>query len=388
MSPLPPLRLAVPALAAAWALVFEVPRFVGLVVQDAAANDFRLIYVSAKVGLNSGWSHMYDPGLQEAIAKQLTAYNPISAIYTYEFPPLLAWIVVPLTLLPIAGALYVWTAVNVASFVGASRLAFPGDVYKWLAVLLVSLAIWPSVFSLERGQPVLIVFALAILSWWLAARGRDRWAGVALGVAWALKPQVLLLLPIAFLMAGKPRATTWWLLTTAIAWTVFAVVLGPTGLGTYLGVLAWTASDPGFASAPIVSTFGPTFSLVAGETLLAAIALAAMWRHRGSLRITFAIGLVGTLASAVHLHEYDYVGLVAAAWLVLGAERVSAFELGWMAIGIVCGQLPAIGIRWPIVLWTPLWLLVLWLRPAETGQTIPSSQRASSDMRSGVHTGS
>lgn len=385
---LPPLRLAVPAVAAAWAIAFEVRRLVGLVAEDPAANDFRLSYVAAQAGMQEGWPHMYDPFWLQHFSNAFVGSPPITPEYTYDFPPLLAWLVIPLTVLPIAAAFFSWTAVNVASFAAASRLAFPGDVYKWLAILLVSLALWPTVFSLERGQPVLVVFGLAILSWWLADRRRERWAGVMLGVAWAIKPQVLLVLPAVFLLCGRPRAAAWWLLTTAIAWTSFALVLGPGGLGTYLGVLDWAASSPGFASAPIVAPLGPVASLVVSQAIFGAISLAAVWRHRGSLRIAFAIGLVGTLAFGVHLHEYDYAGLVVAAWLVLGAQRVTVFELVWLAIGVVCGQLPAIGIRWPIVLWTPLWLLVLWLRPVEAGQTIPSSQRASSDMRSGVHTGS
>ncbi len=67
------------------------------------------------------------------------------------------------------------------------------------------------------------------------------------------------------------------------------------------------------------------------------------------------------MVSALHLHEYDYVGLVVAAWLALG-EPASVIELAWMAIGVVCAQLPAIGIRLPIVLWQPVWLVFLALR--------------------------
>jgi hypothetical protein len=384
----PPLRLAVPAVAAAWALVFEVVRFVGLVNHDSAANDFRLVYVAAEAGVQVGWARMYDPFWLQQLSFAFVASAPITPAYTYDFPPLLAWLVVPLTLLPLAAAFYVWTGVNVASFAAASRLVFRDDTFKWLTVLLVSVALWPTAFSLERGQPELIVFGLAIASWWLAAHGRDRWSGVALGIAWAIKPQIVLLLPAIFLISGRPRAAAWWLLSTAVAWAVFVLVLGSSGVATYLYALQWAASDPGFAAAPIVAPLGPGLSLLLGQAVFAAIALAAVWRRRASLEMGFAIGLVGTLASAVHLHEYDYVGLIVAAWFVITAARVSMVDMAWLAVGALCGQLPAIGVRWPIVLFTSLWLLWLWVRPVESGQTIPSSQRASSDMRSGVQTGS
>jgi hypothetical protein len=384
----PPLRFAIPAVAAAWAIVFEIPRFLGLVHHDSAANDFRLFYVAAEAGVQLGWPKMYDPISLLHLSSAFFASAPITPAYTYDFPPLLAWMVIPLTLLPLAAAFYVWTGINIAAFSAASRLLFPGATFRWLAVLLVSLAVWPTVFSLERGQPELVVYALAIVSLWLASRGRDRGAGIVLGVAWAIKPQVLLLLPAIFLVCGRPRAAAWWLLTTVVAWGFFVLVLGQAGMGAYLYALQWAASDPGFAAEPIVAPLGSAMSLLLGDGLLTAITLVAAWRHRSSLRIAFAIGLVGTLASATHLHEYDYVGLVLAAWLVLDAEEVSVWDFAWVAVGVVCGQLPAIGVRWPIVLFTPLWLLWLWIRPVEAGQTIPSSQRASSDMRSGVQTGS
>jgi hypothetical protein len=384
----PPLRLAVPAVAAAWALIFEVPRFVGLVNHDSAANDFRLFYVAAQAGVQVGLARMYDPVWLQHFSFAFVASAPITPAYTYDFPPLLAWMVIPLTFLPLAAAFYVWTGVNLVSFAAASRLAFRDNTFRWVTVLMVSLALWPAVFSLERGQPELIVYALAVGSWWLAANRRDRWAGVVLGLAWAIKPQIVLLLPAVFLLCGRPRAAAWWLLTTAVAWCVFVLALGRSGMAVYLYALQWAASDPGFAAAPIVAPFGPALSLLLGQALFAVISLAAVWRQRASLEMGFAIGLVGTLASAVHLHEYDYVGLIAAAWFVIIAARVSVIDMAWMAVGAVCCQLPAIGIRWPIVLFAPLWLLWLWVRPLEAAQTIPSSQRASSDMRSGVQTGS
>ena len=361
---LPPLRFALPAVAAGWALAFEAVRLTGLIVSNPTANDFRLIYVAAKVGLRWGWSHIYDPDRLQQVSQGLgPAVAPITAVYTYNFPPLVAWAAALFVLLPLPAAFYAWGGMNVASLAVASRLAFGDDVVRWLTVLLVSLALWPTVFSLERGQPELIVFALAIASWWMAARGRERWAGALLGLTWAIKPQVVLLLPVVMLVCGFRRAVVWWLLTAAVAWSVFALVIGPGGLGTYLGVLAWEASDPGFASTPLVAPFGPGVSLLIGQGVFAAAALAAMWRHRRSLRIAFAIGLVGSLLSAVHLHAYDYVGLIVAGWLVLAAEEVSLVELGWLGVGVVCVQLTAVGVGVPILVWQPIWLLMLWIRP-------------------------
>src|SRR5438445_258779 len=87
----------------------------------------------------------------------------------------------------------------------------------------------------------------------------------------------------------------------------------------------------------------------------------AVWRQRRTWNVPFALGLLGTAMSAIHVHEYDYVGLVVAAWLALSAPT-SALEFAWMAIGVVCLQVPLIGMRLPILFWQPVWLLMLSLR--------------------------
>jgi hypothetical protein len=359
---LPPLRAAIPAVIGVWALVLEIPRFVGMVQHDPAVTDFRLFYVAAQVGRTSGWSGIYDPGRQHAASLVFgQADAVITPIYAYLNPPLLALLVTPLTALPLPAAFYIWTVINIAAFVTAWLMAAPGAGVGRIALLLVSLALWPSIFSVERGQPVLLVYALAVGCWWMAARRREVEAGILLAIALAIKPQDVALLPAVLLLCGFRRAAAWWLLTTVALWAFFAVLIGPTGLGTYLAVNAWAASDPGYTANPLTAPFGPAASLFAGQAVLGAAALAGVWRQRRSWNIAFAIGLVGTLVSAVHVHEYDYVGLVVAAWLALG-EPTSVIELAWMAIGVVCAQLPAIGIRLPIVLWQPIWLAMLALR--------------------------
>ena len=368
---MPPLHVAIPALIGAWAVAFEIPHFIGQVARDAAATDFRLFYISAEAGIRWGWPHMYDPARLHELSQVFGPSDAaITPVYTYLNPPLLAWLVAPLTVLPLPAALYLWTAINIAAFVAAWRLASPGRGFAQFSVLSVSLALWPVAFSVERGQAVLITFGLAIGGWWLAARRREVLAGVLLGLAWALRPQDVALLPAVLLICGFRRATVYWLATTVALWAVFAVVIGPTGLGTYLGVLAWAASDPSYNATPLATPFGPQATLIASQAVFAAVALAAVWQQRRRWNLAFAIGILGTLISAVHVHEYDYVGLIVAAWLALG-ETTSVVELAWLAIGIVCVQVPLIGIRLPILFWQPVWLAMLAFR-RESPVTVPA----------------
>lgn len=345
-------------------MAFEIARFIQLVRADPAANDFRLFYLAGQVGEKWGWSHMYDPDKAQALTMAFgPADRAIVPSYTYDNPPLLAWLVAPLTAMPLTEAFLIWTVINIAAAVAAWWLVSPATGFASVAILLCTLALWPTVFSLERGQPVLITYALAIGTWWMATRGREVEAGVLLALATAIKPQDVALLPAALLLCGFARAAAYWLAATAALLALFALVIGATGLGTYLAVLQWAASGPGFTATPLIEPFGPQASLLVGEGIAVAAALVGIWRQRRSWNVAFAIGLVGTLVAAVHIHDYDYVGIAFAAWLVL-KEPASIVDNLWLTIGILCVQGPAIGIRLPIVLWQPIWLVMLTFRGA------------------------
>jgi Glycosyltransferase family 87 len=359
----PPILHAVLLVIGAWAVVFELLRFVGLVSSQPANNDYRVFYLAAEAGIRWGWPHMYDPSrLQELNASfALPVSSDISPLYTYLSPPLLAWLIATLVPLPFTVGFCIWAALNAGALGAACRLVFGHSRTVWIAVFLGSLAIWPSALAIERGQPELVLYALVIASWWCADRGHQRSAGLLLGIAGCLKPPAIVLLPAIFLLCGRGRAALWWLVTMVAAAAIFSVVLGPVGIGTYLGVTAWAASDPNFTATPFFSPFGSRTSLLVGQAMFAAAALVGAWINRRSLRRAVAIGIVGSVMSAVHLHEYDYVGLVVAAWLAVDRSPLSVANIAWLSVGVICAQLPAIGIRLPILVWEPLWLLFLTL---------------------------
>jgi hypothetical protein len=357
---LPPISHSVALVIAAWAVIFEISRLVREVASQPGNNDYRVFYLAAKAGVTWGWPHIYDPFLlQQLSTTTASAGAPdISPLYTYLNPPMLAWLLAAMTPLPFLVGFCIWAAVNAATLGAACRLVFSRSRMVWAAVFLGSIAVWPTAFALERGQPELLLFAVVIGSWWCADRGHNRTAGILLGLATFLKPQDIVLLPAVFLICRLGGATLWWLATTAAAAAISVAVLGPVGTGTYLGVTLWAASDPNFSASPLFSPFGAHTSLLIGQAVLAAAALAGVWLNRRSLRVAVAIGIAGTLVSSLHLHEYDRVGLVVAAWLAMDRFR-SPVGMAWLVAGLVCIQLPAIGIRTPILVWQPLWLV--WL---------------------------
>ena len=348
----------------AWGVVFAVYRFATLLANDPTANDFRLDYAAARVGLTDGWAHTYDLDRIQAVSEKLGPnVAHVASYFTFVNPLLLAWLIAPLTALPLPVAFVVWSIVNLAAFISAWRLVSAGENFARYTILVCSLAVWPVAYAVERGQPVLLGFALAAGCWWMASRHRDVEAGVLLALAWALKPQDFLLLPLVLLVCGRARAALWWLASSAALWLAFALALGPNGVGTYLGILAWIQGNLDYRAGMLTALDIPG-PLLLYQALLIAVSLAAVWRQRHAWDTAFAIGLTGTILASPRVLAYDYVAFVVAAWLVLRQPR-STLELAWIAVGAACAQFLAIGSAIPIALWQPVWLAILAFRRTE-----------------------
>lgn len=86
------------------------------------------------------------------------------------------------------------------------RLAPPAQRFYWMAgVLMLGATYWPWQETIRYGQQdglLILLFALSLLA---VASGRERWAGVALGVALVVKP-ISIWLPLVYLLHGKWRA--------------------------------------------------------------------------------------------------------------------------------------------------------------------------------------
>jgi len=204
----PPLWLAAAALAALWGAAYDLGRWVALFLANPVHVDFRLFYVAAQAGLEQGWAAAYDQDL----LRHLSAGFPVDERYinssaTFVSAPLLAWLLAPLAFFPLPAAYATWTLVSLTALVVAWHVAAPySGLRKW-CLLPAALALWPVMDSLYYGQPSLIVLALVALAWWLTARDRWWWAGTALAFATALKPQVMILVPLALVVTGRWRVT-------------------------------------------------------------------------------------------------------------------------------------------------------------------------------------
>jgi hypothetical protein len=145
------------------------------------------------------------------------------------YPPGLALVVSPLTVLPFPAITTAWLATNVA------LLVWIGRSLGWSARDALALAAWPPVwYLLQIGQLELLLLALLLLSWRSEHDGRELTAGVLLGTAVAIKPYLLLLLlPLA--ARRRTRALSGAALVVGMAQLATLAAVGPTGVARYYG---------------------------------------------------------------------------------------------------------------------------------------------------------
>jgi len=359
---LPPLWLSAAATTAAITVAFGIARWVAHFLTNPYEEDFRLNYVAAEIGLTRGWSHIYDLDLERQITASFApAGVVIDSYHNYVTPPPLAWLLAPFTLFSIPTGFLLWTLFSVAALVAAWWLVSPGKGLARVTLLLVALSLWPMHYMFWLGQTTAISIALLALTWWLLERERWAPAGVVMAVALFIKPQLLLLLPVALLVSGRWRPALFCALAGGILAAVSVVSLGQGGINSYLASVDYTKGNP-IHSVLTFAWFGRGPAATGLEVIAGAAALLLAWYRRDRMDLVFALGIVGSTASAFYLHEYDAAVFVLPAWIVL-RSRPSVPQQVWLLVGIAAAQLIAIGVFKPMVLWEAGWIAMLGLEP-------------------------
>ena len=334
--------------------------------QYAVRNDFRLVYRAAKVGIESGYSHLYDLAAQKSAIESLGPdFNP----QPFISPPPLAWLATPFLALPFAAAVVVWTLVLLAALGWTWYLLAPGTSLAKAALLALLLGVFPVAFGVMVGQPGPLAAAAVATAWWLIRRGHPVWAGLALS-AIILKPQLALLVPVCLLVSGHAKTFGAWLVATLVIGLVALALLGPDGLARYRDVLAQTQT-PAWDITRRYSISGPLGLgpiLTVTQVAVVAVALLAAWRRRGGgPDLPMAAGIVGTLLATPYLGFQDFLMLIVAGWLVLRGGATT-WQLALMVVGYALLELALVVLAIPILLAEALLLASLaW--PATTSSS-------------------
>jgi hypothetical protein len=313
--------------------------------------DFHTYLAAAVVGLQQGWSHVYDQGLVAAAQKHLV---PGQYAQPFLSPPTVAWLAAPLTVFPYWVAFGTWAVLSFLAL--AEALAWSGlstGIARWITVVG-ALAPWWVLHAVNLGQVVPFVAAGVVVAWRLVRDDKEIAAGVLLSVIF-LKPNTAILVPVALLAAMRFRTFAAWLATGFVLAAIALLVLGPHGLSGYLNQLR-SPLPSGADSLTIKGAIGATGVVAAVlRVLIVGLVVATAFRLRASVGLVVPIGIVGSLIVSPYLHASDLCLLSAAAWMVWEERPNAAWRtgltLGWLVASPYL-FLPSGGPglnRWPLI---------------------------------------
>jgi hypothetical protein len=148
--------------------------------------------------------NVYYHASREVIAGRDPYQHSLSEWTPYLYPPLLAELLVPLALLPLPIAAYIWFLINAGSVFAAAwmsaRLIPEPKTLRWVIAACAMVIVFRFVLdNFNLGQVNAMVAALAVAHVFLFARGKKVWSALALVAAVSIKltPAVFLVYHIA-----------------------------------------------------------------------------------------------------------------------------------------------------------------------------------------------
>ena len=298
---------------------------------DPISVDFHTYVAAGQVGLQQGWSHIYDQGMVAVEQKELS-----STLVAQPFlsPPTVAFVTAPLGFLPYDVAYVVWAVLLFGAF--AAALACSGvskGWSRWIAVVG-ALAPWWVMHAVNVGQIVPLLAAGAVVAWRLMRDRRDVLAGIALG-AILFKPNTSVLVPFALLFAWRFRLFASWVAVAVAVLIVIMLTVGTGGMAEYLTQLRGPlpkGTDDLTLHGALAATGAMAMFL---RVLIIGAVFAAAYKLRHSPGLVIPIAIVGSLLISPYLHASDLCMLAAAGWMVWEERPTLAWRLPLVAIWVL-----------------------------------------------------
>jgi hypothetical protein len=319
--------------------------------------DFHTYAAAAKVGLQQGWSHIYE---QRLVTVAQASLVPDERTQPFLSPPPVAWLAALLVRLPYDLAFVVWSLVTALAVVLAIAWssAWRG-AGRWLAAGLV-ITPWWFLIADWVGQVVPLVAVGILVGWRLLREDRDMTAGLVLGLV-LLKPNTAFLVPLALLAVGRTRTFLTWLVVAGVGLVLLFETVGATGLAAYVNQLEHPPL--GTDALSLEAAFGDSGSIMFVLRVgIIATVLAAARGMRKSPGLAIVVGTLGSLLVTPYLHLSDLTLLAVAGWIVW-RERPSVLwrtplAASWVLVNpLIATHMTPAQNRWP--LFELAWLIAL-----------------------------
>lgn len=304
--------------------------------------DFLPFWSAAVLALHGHAVDAYNIQALSAIEIGTLPYlGTANGILPWLYPPNTLLLIVPLALLPYKAAAVLWLGGAYVLFVKVIRAIVP-DRHAILPVLFFPGAL----FVISVGQNGLLTAALA--GWGLGwLRRRPVAAGVCLGLL-CMKPQLVLLFPLALLCSRSWRALAAFALTAGASLALAVLAFGTDTLTAFLhntGIATYSLESAHATLARVPTVFAlatlihaPAALAYAAQGACALIAAAAVcyaWSRECPYALRAATLICASLLVSPYLYDYDLAWFgVLIAWycrhaLVAGWERG---EREWLAV--------------------------------------------------------
>lgn len=244
-------------------------------------TDFASFWTAARLALEGRAAEAWDQAAH--LAAQRAAFGPETAWYAFFYPPTFLLILLPAGLLPYGLALPAWLGATAAAWWRAMRALLPE---RWAVLPILAFpAAW---VTATHGQNAFLTSALFVA----AALLLDRRAGLAgLCVAGlAIKPHLALVVPLAWLAAGRWRAILAAAAGVAGFSALAAALLGAAAWEAFLALSPMaraTLEDGLVGHAKMVSVFAGIRLLGGGVTLA--------WAAQGAVALAVLVPLLPRL---------------------------------------------------------------------------------------------
>jgi hypothetical protein len=330
---------------------------------DPTGVDFHTYVAAGQVGLEQGWSQIYN---QVSVAVEQVELAQMQVVQPFLSPPTVALLTGPLGFIPYDVAYVVWAVFLFVAF--AIALAWAGASKgwsKWIAVIG-ALSPWWVMHAVNVGQVVPLVAAGLVVAWRLARDRRDVLAGIALGVI-LFKPNTAVLVPFALLCTARFRLFSTWVGVAALVLLVVVLTVGTSGMSDYLGQLRGPLPR-GADNLTLRGALGVTgsFAMALRLVIIGAV-MAASYSLRRTPGLVIPLAIVGSLLISPYLHGSDLCVLAAAGWMVWEERTSLLWRAPLATIWVLAspflydlGQSPGLR-QWP---WLELLLLALLLLAA------------------------
>ena len=314
----------------------------------AFGGDFIVFWTAAQAALNDAALAIYQP---ETLSARLLEAFPREDAYnlTWQYPPTMYLFIAPLGLLPYMAAVWVWSGLTAALLAGVVA-----SFWRERTALILAFTSAAAFQGLITGQTGFLTGALlAAAAGW--ADRRPLLAGLAAGLL-TVKPQLGLLIPIAFAAAGCWRAFGAAALTAAGLAALSVAAFGVESWIAFYGAASahgGLMSTDGFPYHKLITALGaatllgaPTAAAMAAQavcTLCLAAFVFLVWRRTDEWDLRAMALCVAAPLATPYAFYYELPAMIAP--LILLARR--GVTEGWLR-----GERPALAVLWfaPVIL--------------------------------------